>query len=176
MHHFVQGANGSGYFRPALSQRHAYWSSQEASSLDAEVRATELGGDGSVFGVTALMLACRCNHPTCVRKLLEAKASHEIRTPRGVSVLSIAAEEGYDEIVTMLLRAGAQPNIVVSGGGGWQGLWSPLMIVTFNGHESTTDLLLNHGADINYADENGSQPPFELRVLSQQGLAAEPCL
>jgi len=60
--------------------------------------------------------------------------------------------------VTMLLRAGAKPNIVVSGGGGWQGLWSPLMIVTFNGHTSTAELLLNHGADVNYADENGWTP------------------
>jgi hypothetical protein len=158
MHHFVQGANGAGYFRPALSKRHAYSSSHEASSLGAEVRATESGGDGSTFGVTALMLACRGNHATCVRKLLTAKASHEIRTPKGVSALSIAAEEGYDDIVTMLLRAGAKPNIVVSGGGGWQGLWSPLMIVTFNGHTSTAELLLNHGADVNYADENGWTP------------------
>ena len=106
-------------------------------------------------GVSALMLAARGNAVGAVRLLLEHKADIGVRTPKGVTALSIAAEEGYEELATILLNAGADPNTVVEGGGGWPGAWSPLMVCSFNGHLETCRMMIELGADINYGDENG---------------------
>ena len=86
-----------------------------------------------------------------VRQLIEA----------GKPLLHIAASSGQDEIVELLLGAGAEPE----GDGlereqnqkemGWRGD-SPLFVAVTNGHDGIVTQLLESGADINQTDGRDS--------------------
>ena len=64
------------------------------------------------------------------------------------TVLYNASKNGHSEVVSMLLKAKADPSIAESDG------WTPLMIASQNGHKDTVDLLIDAKADINVQNNN----------------------
>lgn len=60
-----------------------------------------------------------------------------------ISPLHIACYRGYDRIVELLLKNGAEYNSCVTDG------TSSLYIACCDGHDKTVQHLLNNGADIN---------------------------
>lgn len=61
-------------------------------------------------GVTPLMIAAMCGHSKIVQLLLEAKDNPSQCNKYGLSVLLMALQEKYTDIVADLIRAGADPN------------------------------------------------------------------
>ena len=58
-------------------------------------------------GTTPLMLACRFNHPALAEALLQAGASTSPRSAQGDDCLSLTTRNGHQEIVKILVNAGA---------------------------------------------------------------------
>jgi len=61
-----------------------------------------------------------------------------------------AAREGQDDLLAQFLDAGADPNRTDARG------YTPLILASYNGHRSATELLIARGADVNARDEKGS--------------------
>jgi uncharacterized protein len=59
------------------------------------------------FGVTPLIVAAEENHGNIVASLITLGADLEITERHGYSALTRASYHGHDEVITMLLRAGA---------------------------------------------------------------------
>ena len=70
------------------------------------------------------------------------------------TLLCIAAEEGYKEVVEALLRAGANVNTSDTDGK------SPLWWAACKGHTEVMEVLLTHGADMETCDKVRSHPLF----------------
>ena len=99
----------------------------EAPLADAAERAEwsrvpallENGADvnaAQVDGMTALHWAAHHDHPGTVRRLLAARARAAAVNRYGVAPLSLACVNGNESIVTMLLKAGADPKTTLQGG------------------------------------------------------------
>ncbi len=81
---------------------------------------------------------------------------------RGETPLHIAALLGLNEVVAMLLREGADPNV-----GRFSDAWTPLHAAALAGHADIVDALLAHGAD-----PDGTHPTMHespLHVAAEQG-------
>ena len=78
----------------------------------------------------------------------------------GETPLHIASEEGHKEIVEVLLKHSADPNI--------KNRWdnTPLLMASFKGHKDIVELLLKHGADPNVKDQWGET---SLYTASEKG-------
>ena len=76
------------------------------------------------------------------------------------TVLYIASQNGHSEIVSILLRANADPSIAKKHG------WTPLMIASQNGHKETIDLLIDAKSDVNVQANDGMTTIF---IASQNG-------
>jgi hypothetical protein len=86
-------------------------SSKEADKVIAV--GTDTGPSGVSYGVSPLMLAARGNSVPCVELLLSKKANPRQRTPKGVTALSIAAEEvARDERNSPSLASVYSPSLV----------------------------------------------------------------
>jgi ankyrin repeat protein len=68
-----------------------------------------------------------------------------------VSPLWIAADLGSSAILARLLAAGADPDVAPHTGG------TPLMLASRNGDVSSVKLLLEHGANVNAAEQANGQ-------------------
>ncbi|KAL8670368.1 MAG: hypothetical protein Q9168_005095 [Polycauliona sp. 1 TL-2023] len=71
---------------------------------------------------------------------------------QGQPLLSLAATNGHDAIVELLLDDNAKPNFNNSEGE------SPLTLAASKGHENVVKLLVKHEADINFLDRRGRSP------------------
>jgi len=60
------------------------------------------------------------------------------------TALYVASQNGHNEVVKMLLRAGANPERVGARNG-----WTPLFVACVKGHAETVRLLLEHAVDLN---------------------------
>ncbi len=119
-------------------------------------------------GQTALMWAAAAGHADIVKLLLKAGADFRIRTRPGIvtipgtcrvcdwkvssgdfTALLFAARSGDIETAKILLDAGADPNESTALHG------NSLVIASAGGHEDLALYLIERGADINSADENG---------------------
>ena len=69
--------------------------------------------------------------------------------------LGEAASKGHNEVIRILLDAGADPNVGEKGLG--KG-WTPLHLAVQGGHEATAKLLLDAGANPDEEDDYGSTP------------------
>lgn len=75
-----------------------------------------LGGNVDTAGMyswTALLVATQGNHVDVVNLLLEAKPNVNALDKDGCSALTIACKDGYYEIATALMSAGAYINVQV---------------------------------------------------------------
>ncbi|MDH3533601.1 MAG: ankyrin repeat domain-containing protein [Gammaproteobacteria bacterium] len=109
----------------------------------------ESGADASaanVYGITPLSLACTNRSAAMVNILLQGGADANAATWNGESVLMDCTRTGASEAVAELLAAGANPNTAESSKG-----QTPLMWGAAGGHAEITQLLIEHGADINAA-------------------------
>lgn len=137
-------------------------------------------------GRPPLMAAVAAGHAEIVRTLLEAGADPSIKFG-GFTALGIAIRERRDHLVTMLLKAGAQPDQREDAGGtplhaaAALGRLAPvddlvaadanlnasdrqghtaLIVAVLNGHRHVVQRLLSAGADANRAGRDGFAPLY----------------
>ncbi|KAJ0419685.1 ankyrin repeat-containing domain protein [Aspergillus carlsbadensis] len=113
-----------------------------APGIDVNRRTEHARGSGrvGVVGETALAIAVGRRHVGTVRLLLAADAVEvDIRNSFGETPLRIAAEDGYDEVVSMLLEAGADPTSRDAA------CITPLTAAAANGHVGIVRLILATG-------------------------------
>lgn len=89
----------------------------------------------------ALRDAARKGDAAKVKELLAAKVDVNAATEYGVTPLALACDHDREEVVKLLLEAGADPNIKDR-----FYHFSPLLHATFKGNPATVKLLLQHGA------------------------------
>lgn len=92
--------------------------------------------------ITPLTAAILGNKTEAVRFLLDKEAAINTRTKDGWTPLLIATLHGAEDIVSILLQAGADTKITING-------QTALMLAAEMGHDKVIQLLLEHGADIN---------------------------
>jgi len=85
-----------------------------------------------------------------VRAVLKFKPNLEVRDGNGATPLLRAADIGSNEMVKLLLEAGADPNSVNPHSG-----WTSLHLAAANGRVEIAQLLLAHKADPNIPDTSG---------------------
>ncbi|XP_048575372.1 caskin-2 [Nematostella vectensis] len=121
--------------------------------LEANVDATVINKNGE----SALDLACRFGHIHVVDLLLRCKDSEKLlalydENPRSADPpLHISCKTGREEIVIMLLEAGADIN--QSGANG-----TALHEAALYGKTDVVKILLDHGADVSITNEEGYTP------------------
>lgn len=124
----------------------------------------EAGADTEIeyHGKTPLYYACAFSGlATIVKLLLEGGANRETTyRASGWTPLMVAAERGNDEIVRILLDAGAAIEAAVDGG-------TALYIAAQQGHTSIVRLLLERGADVEPVMKLSNVTA--LYIASQQG-------
>jgi ankyrin repeat protein len=98
-------------------------------------------------GDTLLILAARAGKPATVQTLLAYKPNLNARNGVGESALMHAAIRGREDIVKMLLTAGAAVN---------QPGWTPLMYAAAGNQTDIARLLLARGAHVNATAQNGT--------------------
>jgi ankyrin repeat protein len=116
----------------------------------------------AIGGISALHIACESNKPSIVKQLLSPMVV-DLRDELGNTPLMVASSCGHDEVVKLLLEAGAQVNI--SNFSDYPSLHLPLHqiplpekgstvrgsaldIAAITGHVEVVSLLLQHGAKI----------------------------
>ena len=100
-------------------------------------------------GLTLLHYASMNGHDDTVRTLLEG-ASTVVSTMNGTTPFMFACEYGNNEVVTMLLHFGADPNVKKRNG------CTPLIIACENGHSDVVELLLKDKVGVNGRLDDGS--------------------
>ena len=105
--------------------------------------------------VSPLMMACRApafgmelkEAEEIVKKLLDDGADVHYRDGKfQLNALHVAAEEGYDSIVDLLLRSNATTYVDQQSQDGK----TPLFMAVCSGHVDVANLLIGAGADVNY--------------------------
>ncbi|MBS1826838.1 MAG: ankyrin repeat domain-containing protein [Acidobacteria bacterium] len=109
----------------------------------------------------ALLDAARSDDRAAVAALIAQKAELNAREADGTTALGWAAARSNTEIASLLLNAGADPNLANELGIG------PLMIAITNGAGEMVKLLLSKGANPNVARENGETPLMTAARLGQ---------
>jgi len=105
---------------------------------------------------TPLTTAAGCGYDKCLKSLLEAGADPNNVDENNISALIYAAKVGNEEIVNMLINAGADIEIASSVHNTPLGLNNtPLMFAIKGGHHGCVKLLLNAGANYNMVSKNG---------------------
>jgi ankyrin repeat protein len=99
--------------------------------------------------------ASETGNRAAVALFLEAKISTEIRDNRGWTPLMLAAFNGRDEIIDMLIQNNADVNSLDQGGN------SALHWAAFGGHLSSAKRLIEHHARINEQNSFGWTPLIE---------------
>ena len=100
-------------------------------------------------GSTLLIHAVRENYPKVVSVILRYKPKLNLRNKNGDSALKLAAFAGNEEIVDVLLKAGANVNPKADS-------YKPLHYAAFQGHPGVLNQLLSAGADVNAVTKNKS--------------------
>ena len=102
----------------------------------------------------ALRYASVCGLPDVVEFLVtECSQSVDPRSNRSLPTpLYLAAKNGYDEVIKLLLRYGA--NVHAMG----NQRWTALHVAAANGHLPATHVLLDHHADTHVQDDYGKTP------------------
>ena len=108
----------------------------------------EVGAVDSCFKQTSLHMAARNGHKSVCQNLLANEADPEARDQRGETALHYASFKGFDEVVDLLLRSGAD----IGARNGLLGS-TALHNAAFAGHHNVVRMLIERGADIDIPDE-----------------------
>jgi ankyrin len=119
----------------------------------------------STVPATPLHCACEGNFVAVARLLLRRGANPNIRIHSTLNPLLPATNRGYEDIVRLLLDAGADANAVDRPGGS-----TSLQLASQNGHDRIVLLLLEKGARIGVPHE-GNPDCHPLITASQNGHA-----
>lgn len=104
-------------------------------------------------GLNPLFLATENNDYDLVKKLILKNAPLNRATRDGRLPLLHASYSGYNDIATLLLEYGAEPDLE-----GREGL--PLYVASKNGHITLVHTLLNFGVNVNFPDRDGETAIF----------------
>ena len=96
------------------------------------------------FGLTGVVMA-----------LLKNRHNPDVKDTYGRTPLWLAAEQGHEAVVKLLLEKGAELEAKDEGGGG-----TPLGRAAEQGHEAVVKLLLEKGAELEAKDEDGGGTPL----------------
>ena len=100
--------------------------------------------------ITPLMNAARDGDKEKVKKLIENGVDVNKKDKYGESALVRAVEKNHPEIVEILLKHGAKPNVRFT-----RGMTTPLLVASINGYDKVVDVLLKNGAKIDTIDIDG---------------------
>ena len=123
--------------------------------IDAAYDPTLLTDDSDEYCWTPLQLASRAGQVEKVKNLVASDASAVNDLPRGYygqTALQAACIHGHEEVVRLLLAAGADVDFY--GGNNMQR--TALQFACGQGNEKVIDMLLDHGAQINMAPRQAS--------------------
>lgn len=122
---------------------------------------------GTPGGLTPLMLASMMGHESVVKILLSegANASIEIE---GLTALCHAVGGGYIAVTKMLLKAGGERAMALSGA-----LVRPLRVATEQGQAEAIKVLIEAGADVNAREPGGEYPLFSAAAGGYVGAVRE---
>ena len=111
----------------------------------------------SIYGNTPLLLAIMKGHVEIAECLAEAEncdISISEETERQRSPIHLASENGYLNLIKILIRRGAEVNIQD------KLEMTPLPWSSYGGHFESVKYLLSHGAAVNASDSMGRTPLF----------------
>ena len=100
-------------------------------------------------GKQALHIACEFQKKAMIKKLLELGADVKALTERRFTPLHVAAQQGDKDILLMLIKAGADHNVVTDNGIGT----TPLQEAAHKGQFTAITILLLIGADAQYREK-----------------------
>lgn len=150
---------------PNPEMRHAAQLLLQGNADEAiQIASTQSEGINAVSpeGDTLLHLAIKENDPVSVKKLLGAGANPNIPLKR--APIAAAVELANTEVVNLLLEAGADPDGTTNGE-------SALWRAALGGRQDVVELLLKHGAKIDYGDVDGETPALAAVLASQFSMA-----
>lgn len=101
-------------------------------------------------GASMLHISTIVGNESLVTLLLSKSANPNVPNWQGESPAYMAAQWGEDDILVKLLKAGADPNYAAG-----ELAYSPLMIAVLNKHHSTVEILIEHGAELDYTNKKG---------------------
>ncbi|OGT38463.1 MAG: hypothetical protein A3K00_07415 [Gallionellales bacterium RIFOXYD2_FULL_52_7] len=110
--------------------------------------------------------ATETGNRTAVALFMEAKINTEIRDNRGWTPLMMAAFNGHEEIIGLLIQHGADVNALDSGGN------SALHWAAFGGHISCAKQLVQHHAKIDARNNFGWTPLMQATARNHPGIVA----
>ncbi|CAL4194644.1 unnamed protein product, partial [Meganyctiphanes norvegica] len=130
------------------------WKAADSGDKSAVVSALSAGGDPSWQNPsdgdrTALMRAAIGNHADITRIIIEAGADIEKRNVNSDTAMHYAAWMGSNEALSVLINHKADVNSL----GKWG--WTPLMLAVRGGNLATTKALVDAGASVDIADNDG---------------------
>ena len=134
----------------------------ERERIDTDVEAAvELGMPVDVMDTnsrTLLVTAAFTANTNAIRALLKLGADPNRAMHTGMTALIYAAGEGHDDIVAMLLGAGARTNAHLHIRGSALEGYTPLHFACLQGRANAAKLLLEYGADPEPRDGKGQTP------------------
>jgi ankyrin len=105
-----------------------------------------------------LHMAVECRYLDQVKELLSLGEKIDARTRWGITPLMVAAEHGFDEIVSFLISSGADVNLKSRPNPFEEGRLSVLSWACRAGYLHTAQILIQHGADPNGRSLHGHTP------------------
>lgn len=114
-------------------------------------------------GTTPLQIAIASSNADITSLLISNGADADIKDKAGRSCLEIAFKAKAVEVVDSLLGAGANPDIVIDG-------VSLVSLAVQNGSSQTLQSLIDNGADLDVASEDGSTALFCAFKLGKKGI------
>ncbi|KAI1091813.1 ankyrin [Rostrohypoxylon terebratum] len=100
---------------------------------------------------SAILKACEIGDSDQVRLLLKSRTARpNDMTPDSRTLLGVAVKEGHEEVVQLLLREGANPDLP---SGVFQS--SPLQLSVYHEKLSIVRILVQHGVDVDYSSTQG---------------------
>ncbi len=107
----------------------------------------------------ALFVAATRGDSSLAKRLIQSGANPNEKTFFGHYALHEAASTGHEEIVALLLAAGAQVNVRISPGGpNTPNQWTPLHFAAYGGYTKIAEELIAKGADVSARDLWGMTP------------------
>lgn len=107
----------------------------------------------------ALFVAATRGDSNLAKRLIEKGANPNEKTFFGHYALHEAVSAGHEEIVALLLAAGAEANVRISPGGpDTPNQWTPLHFAAYGGYAKIAEELIAKGADVSARDLWGMTP------------------